>query len=802
MNKNAIQAKAYRLLGVCVCILLGLFILLALVTYHPEGSRFYSLGSLNGSSKNYFGSFGSGFCFYACRYLGTMAWMLPLFILWLGISLFKAKPYYVCIGHAIAFLLLLLFGSSLLNLLQVMGWMGPNYAFYSFGRGGILGASLLQGFLKDYLGTVGCMLILMPTSFLCLFLTFSHIEQMERLVIACYKWLRGIISQKGNFVVFSRVIGCCKSIGFKLTAGFQRIIAKVRESKPVPTRQCSEIVPYKESEEPFVQSRESIFLSTGSDEEPLEVKSAVKDTVVPEPVVEKPIESVASQTHPVKEAPVKTTQIEMNMEGISILPSESVELASNELPSKAGDYKLPSLDLLKDPPPVLQDGNAEDYYETANNLVQKLAEFGVSVKVENIQAGPVITRYEVTPARGVRVEKIATLDKNIALALKALSVRIQAPVPGKGCVGIEVPNRKPLPVCLREILASRAWEQSDAEIPIVLGKEVTGKPIVADLTKMPHLLIAGATGSGKTVCINAIIASLLFRETPKNLRFIMVDPKIVEMKIYNDLPHMLIPVVTDPKRVPGALKWLISEMERRYKLFANYGARNITTFNEKLRALSETELAEKNLEHLPYIVCIIDELADLMMVAPGDIETCIARLAQLARAAGIHLVIATQRPSVNVITGIIKANLPSRIAFKVASKVDSRTILDLGGADNLIGRGDMLFVPPGASQLIRAQGAWVSDDEINNLVEFLSCNGKPNFSEDIQQIIEDESNEGSSEDVVGDDDSLLPQALEILKSSDRISTSLLQRRLKIGYNRAARIMDVLTERGLVPRNLE
>ena len=802
MNKNAIQAKAYRLLGGFLCILLGLFILLALVTYHPEGSRFYSLGSLNGSSKNYFGSFGAGFCFYACRYLGTMAWMLPLFILWLGVSLFKAKPYYVCIGHAIAFLLLLLFGSSLLNLLQVMGWIRPNYAFYSFGRGGILGASFLQGFLKDYLGTVGCMLILTPTSFLCLFLTFSHIEQMERVVIACYQWLYGIISQKCNFVAFSRVIGCCKSIGFKLNAGFHRIIAKIRKTKPVPMRQGSELFPYKESAEPFVQSRESIFLSTGSDEEPLEIKSAVKDTVVPEPVVKKPIESVASQTHPVKEAPVKTTQMEMNMEGISILPSESVELASNELPSRAGDYKLPSLDLLKDPPPVLQDGNAEDYYETANNLVQKLAEFGVSVKVENIQAGPVITRYEVTPARGVRVEKIATLDKNIALALKALSVRIQAPVPGKGCVGIEVPNRNPLPVCLREILASRAWEQSDAEIPIVLGKEVTGKPIVADLTKMPHLLIAGATGSGKTVCINAIIASLLFRETPKNLRFIMVDPKIVEMKIYNDLPHMLIPVVTDPKRVPGALKWLISEMERRYKLFANYGARNITTFNEKLRALSESELAEKNLEHLPYIVCIIDELADLMMVAPGDIETCIARLAQLARAAGIHLVIATQRPSVNVITGIIKANLPSRIAFKVASKVDSRTILDLGGADNLIGRGDMLFVPPGASQLIRAQGAWVSDDEINNLVEFLSCNGKPNFSEDIQQIIEDESNEGSSEDVVGDDDSLLPQALEILKSSDRISTSLLQRRLKIGYNRAARIMDVLTERGLVPRNVE
>ena len=484
---------------------------------------------------------------------------------------------------------------------------------------------------------------------------------------------------------------------------------------------------------------------------------------------------------------------------IPVLASETVERATKILPSHSGSYQLPGLDLLKDPPPILNDGNTEDYYETANDLVQKLAEFGVEVKVEAIQSGPVITRYEVTPARGVRVEKITTLDKNIALGLKALSVRIQAPVPGKGCVGIEVPNKKPLPVCLREILASKAWEQSDAEIPIVLGKEVTGKPIVADLTKMPHLLIAGSTGSGKTVCINAIIASLLFRETPKNLRFIMVDPKIVEMKIYNDLPHLLIPVVTDPKRVPGALKWLIGEMERRYQLFARYGARNIATFNGKISKASPSELTNGDAEHLPYIVCIIDELADLMMVAPGDIETCIARLAQLARAAGIHLIIATQRPSVNVITGIIKANLPSRIAFKVASKVDSRTILDMGGADSLIGKGDMLFIPPGASQLIRAQGAWVSDDEITNLVEFLKRNGAPEFAEDVQQRIEAETDDETNDAIpsVNDEDALLPQALEILKTADRVSTSLLQRRLKIGYNRAARMMDELEKRGLV-----
>jgi S-DNA-T family DNA segregation ATPase FtsK/SpoIIIE len=483
---------------------------------------------------------------------------------------------------------------------------------------------------------------------------------------------------------------------------------------------------------------------------------------------------------------------------ITIIPAARVEKVASGRHTSPTDYVFPPVTLLHEPPPTTNADFSEDYYETAQNLVEKLDEFGVEVKVEAIQSGPVITRYEVTPARGVRVEKIVGLEKNIALGLKALSVRIQAPVPGKGCVGIEIPNRTPIPVCLRDVLESKSWAESSAEIPIVLGKEVTGRPIVADLTKMPHLLIAGSTGSGKTVCINAVIASLLYHAGPKDLRFIMVDPKIVEMKIYNDLPHMLIPVVTDPKRVPAALKWLIGEMERRYRQFAEVGARNISSFNEKCAK----EDADTHLRKLPYIACIVDELADLMMVAPADIETCIARLAQLARAAGIHLIIATQRPSVNVITGIIKANLPSRIAFKVASKVDSRTILDCGGADLLIGKGDMLFVPPGASQLIRAQGALVSDDEINTIVAFLKeKNGPPNFAEEIQSML-DKVDDG--EDKISDhsdlNDDLIPQALEVLRTSDRISTSLLQRRLKIGYNRAARIMETLEEKNLIPKS--
>jgi S-DNA-T family DNA segregation ATPase FtsK/SpoIIIE len=389
---------------------------------------------------------------------------------------------------------------------------------------------------------------------------------------------------------------------------------------------------------------------------------------------------------------------------------------------------------------------------------------------------------------------------------------------------------------MRDIVESKAWAEANAEIPIVLGKDVTGKPMVTDLTKMPHVLIAGSTGSGKTVCINAIIASLLYHSSPEDLRFIMVDPKVVEMQVYNALPHMLIPVVTEPKKVPGALKWLIAEMERRYQIFATENVRNIAGFNAKLAktkeekekaaamdaemtaeeraAVSQIEVPRDDdafeipRKKLPYIVCVIDELADLMMVAPADIETGIARLAQLARAAGIHLILATQRPSVNVITGVIKANLPSRISFKVASKVDSRTILDGGGAEALIGRGDMLFIPPGTATLVRAQGAFVSDEEINGVVEYLKENNEPpNFAQEVQQQINSSIEEGGGSGGLagGDEDDeeaqLLAQAIDVLRSTKRASTSMLQRRLRIGYNRAARLMDELEERGIVgPEN--
>jgi DNA segregation ATPase FtsK/SpoIIIE, S-DNA-T family len=525
--------------------------------------------------------------------------------------------------------------------------------------------------------------------------------------------------------------------------------------------------------------------------------------------------------------PVQKEELEegKGVDGFKVVRAAKTEKAANLFPERKGDYHFPTLDLLMDPPEE-EDSADEDHMVKAVRLRETLAQFKIEVELGEVHTGPVITRYDIHPAAGVKVAKIANLEKDLAMALKAESVRIIAPVPGKGCVGIEVPNDKPAAVCLKEILESKAWAVANAEIPIVLGKEASGIPLVADLTKMPHLLVAGSTGSGKTVCINTIIASLCYHSSPEDVRFIMVDPKIVEMKVYNDLPHMLIPVVTEPKKVPGALKWLLIEMERRYQIFSKVGARNIAGFNakilkdkeEKEKAIAleaemtpEERAALSNIEvprddevleipenKLPYIVCFIDELADLMMVAQADVETGIARLAQLARAAGIHLIIATQRPSVNVITGVIKANLPSRISFRVASYRDSQTILDSKGAETLIGRGDMLFIPPGSATFMRAQGAFVSDDEINGIVEYLKRNGPPEIIEEVRAQVEAAGQEEIlGEDGDSDEDPMVKRAIDIIRSTKRASTSNLQRKLSIGYNRAARIMDELEDRGLV-----
>jgi S-DNA-T family DNA segregation ATPase FtsK/SpoIIIE len=445
---------------------------------------------------------------------------------------------------------------------------------------------------------------------------------------------------------------------------------------------------------------------------------------------------------------------------------------------KIGDYHLPPLDLLESPPPLEARQIKEDLTANARILEDTLDDFGISVKVTDIERGPIITRYELEPAPGVKLNRIVALSDDIALTMKAQSVRIVAPIPGKGRVGVEVPNTQSSFVYLKEVLSSSEFQKSESKLTLALGKDIAGQPVMADLGEMPHLLIAGTTGSGKTVCMNCLILSMLFKATPNELKFLMVDPKMVELAPFNGLAHLLCPVVTDARKASVALNWVVNEMEGRYQLLAKIGVRNIEAYNQRQ-------------EKLPYIVVIIDELADLMTVARDQIENAITRLAQLSRAVGIHLLLATQRPSVDVITGVIKANFPARISFKVASKVDSRTVLDMNGADKLLGRGDMLFLRPGESKLIRAQGSLINDNEIERIVDFIKSQAQPFYDEEILK------EQQKSSFINGQKDEFYEQAVKVIMESGQASVSILQRRLRLGYTRAARIIDMMEQEGII-----
>ncbi len=468
-----------------------------------------------------------------------------------------------------------------------------------------------------------------------------------------------------------------------------------------------------------------------------------------------------------------------------VTPGKPIERPISKKPSiPIEQYRLPSLDLLDNPPPVEERQIKEDFEESARILEETLADFDIEAKVVNCNKGPVITRYELEPGSGVKVHRITSLGDNIALAMKAQSIRIVAPIPGKGTIGIEVPNSISTLVYLKEVLDSEEYRDFDSGLKIALGKDIAGNPVIADLASMPHLLIAGATGSGKTVCVNSVITSLLFNFRPDELKLIMVDPKRVELAIFNDLPHLLAPVVTEPKNVSATLDWVVGQMDSRYELFAKSGVRNIDLYNEKF--------GKDPAEKLPYIIIIIDELADLMMVAQADIEGAITRLSQLSRAVGIHIILATQRPSVNVITGVIKANFPARISFRVASKVDSRTVLDMNGADKLLGKGDMLFLDPGTEKPIRAQGCLISDREIERIASFIKSQTGPEYVEEILEVQKKGPLRRSFEK-----DEVYEEAVRLVLETRQASVSILQRRLGLGYTRAARIVDMMEDDGIV-----
>lgn len=460
-------------------------------------------------------------------------------------------------------------------------------------------------------------------------------------------------------------------------------------------------------------------------------------------------------------------------------PADEAKVKPREL--KIGDYHLPSVDLLDEAPAPDSRQVKEDLEASARILEDTLSDFGITAKVTDIIRGPVITRYELEPAPGVKINRIEALSDDIALAIKAQSVRIIAPIPGKGRVGVEVPNLHSALVCIKDLLVSTEYHKQKSPLALGLGKDITGKSIFSDLDEMPHLLIAGTTGSGKTVCVNTCILSLLFRSSPNDLKFLMIDPKMVELMPFNGLPHLLCPVVTDAKKAAVALNWVVGQMEERYQMLAKVSVRNIEAYNEKIPQ-----------EKLPYIVVVVDEFADLMTVARDQIENAITRLAQLSRAVGIHLILATQRPSVDVITGVIKANLPARISFKVASKVDSRTVLDMNGAETLLGKGDMLFLQPGKEDLIRIQGALVKDQEIEKVVEFIKAQGEPAYDDEILKEQQKSNLAGG-----GEKDELYEQAVRVIMESNQASVSILQRRMRLGYTRAARIIDIMESEGLV-----
>ncbi|HXB01406.1 MAG TPA: DNA translocase FtsK [Opitutaceae bacterium] len=814
-NVSAFAGARHRprwLLG-AVCLMLAVLFTVALLDFRPNQS---SHTTTSPTDTNLVGKFGSEFSWDSLHIIGVSTYLIPVFFFWASyLSLRSARRLVFT-----RILAMVLCAVTLAGLAAMQTTFMADRKYFTDGPGGMIGYAVYNYSLKQTFGVFGSGLLLATIYGLCMLFIFTRdvAGEIDRALASFNEWREDMGKNRAERAQAKRLMKEARTKEKNLNI----------EIKPTPAAapvQKKLVLPRTGQTNPPFPTR------TGQTNPPFPGTEAAAETkpaeppapeTKPEAKLEIPSSPKSAEKPPAKEEKPKPVtpggKIALNI----VRPEEPKKAAKSAIPPRSDDnYQFPPLSLLQEQTKPTAANSEEEHTRNAENLLRILAEFGVEVTLGEIHVGPVITRYELVPAAGVRVEKIAGLDKNIALGMRAQSVRILAPIPGKAAVGVEVPNQTPTPVGLREILESEDWVNAKAELPIALGRDVSGKPLVSDLTKMPHLLIAGATGSGKSVCLNAIISSILYSKTPKDVRLLMVDPKIVELQIFNTLPHMLIPVVTAPKKVPAALKWLLREMEQRYQIFAKVGVRNISGFNTRKKIADPatpagdeqqqlTGVAPDDIEvpeRLPYIVAIVDELADLMTTAPAEIESSIARLAQLARAAGIHIIIATQRPSVNVITGIIKANLPSRIAFQVASQVDSRTIIDTKGADTLIGRGDMLFSPPGSSRLVRAQGAYVSDDEISKLVEFLKKNGPPQYAQAVQVEIdrdpdaEEEDGPDAAESDMGDDDELFKQAVDVLKSTRRASTSMLQRRLRIGYNRAARIMEIMEEKGIVgPEN--
>lgn len=766
----------------------GTLLFLALVSYSPADVPSWLFFSKQGApeavTENFIGPVGAVVAGFTYFLLGAAAYLLAVVLIGFGGAKFLTADLGLKkrLGWMAAFIL------SGACLAGIQPWLLQSWKehFNILGPGGWIGLALGKTVLAGLLGVIGAtiLLTLFYLASLILMTGMHPVKFCQAVMVAVPEWFR--VRREAKL----------EKKRLEQEAAVEEALTNTPRSKratPARTRRKTSMEDEEDTEED----------DTGQEE-------AIPAVPFPEPKI------IDTGAAPVRKPPAPAPPKKKETGPLGAVPEIHIE-----------NYQMPPLDLLDSPD--MSDRQTADPAELLamqSSILDTLKQFGLEASAGDITRGPTVTRFEIYPARGVRVDRIANLEKDIARATRAEKINILAPIPGKDTVGIEIANSKKIKVVFRELLESDEWVNSKAKIPLALGKDVYGRTIIADLAQMPHLLIAGTTGSGKSVCVNAIIASMLYKFSPEELRFIMIDPKVVEMQHYGKLPHLAANVVTEPKKVLLALRYVIDEMERRYHIFAKCGLRNIHGFNARpLEKKPDEDVSPESTpadndaedegiedavleipppkkgeelvipERLPFIVVIIDELADLMQTAPADVESAIARITQMARAAGIHMIVATQTPRADVVTGVIKANIPSRIAFQVASKLDSRVILDANGADKLLGQGDMLYLPPGTSTLVRAQGVLVTDEEIHRVVDYVGAQAEPTFDPGFHEAMT--SSGGGDDDVTEEDEELVARCLGIIKQEGKASTSMLQRRLRLGYTRAARVVDILEQRGIV-----
>lgn len=771
------------ILGVSI-LAFTLFLVVSLFSYNHSDPSFNSYLSGGTEVQNKAGIVGASIADFFAQATGVSAWLLALGIGYLGALIISGASAVSIVSYLAGLALITVTGSSLTNML----W-SADPLFDQLVAGGLVGKFMAQKAVLPWFGPYGSYIIFVLAALLSVLVMFRLSVASAVRLGARFGW----IAQEW-MVSASRIVW--------------RLMASVARIRPPLILDRSD--EGKSIRDKKARIMEKEFSRTAELEADIEL---MDDENIPAPPPPKIVDFDLKDDAEVKLPPPPAQSSRAAAKGKKKEPEETFQQEIFEFGKGAGDYEFPSLKLLDYEAKVTVKQSKEDLIKSSRILEKKLMDFGIEGRVTQVLPGPVITIFEFEPAPGVKVSRIVSLADDLAMSLRAMSIRVVAPIPGKSVVGIEVPNLSREPVFLKEILASEEFLNDSARIPLALGKDVSGKPQVADLASVPHLLIAGSTGSGKSVGINTMICSILFRLTPSEAKFIMIDPKMLELSIYDGIPHLIAPVVTNPKKASNALRWVVGEMERRYALLSEMGVRNIDGFNRLVeekgltqasrpKAIKPAEDADdddidsepKALEKLPYIVVVIDELADLMMVASKDVEDSLARLAQMARAAGIHLIVATQRPSVDVLTGLIKANFPARISFQVRSRVDSRTIIDSMGAEKLLGKGDMLYLPPGDAKLSRIQGPFVSDAEIHRVVNFLKSQSKPEYNEEILKApVDEEGGEALEEDM----DEFYDQAVDLVARTRQVSISMIQRRLRIGYNRAARIVEVMEKQGLV-----